>query len=180
MTALARPDVRLHRSWAETLAEMGPEIAHGSGLWHLPDEEISYDAAGCARVVETLLRYADDDADLPDGIVPCDYYWVTEDPETVIGFLAVRHRLNDWLFEEGGHIGYSIRPSRRRQGHASRALRLAVRRCGELGIERALVTCDEDNAASRRTIERNGGDYEDTRNGKRRYWLDTSLVPAGR
>jgi predicted acetyltransferase len=40
-----------------------------------------------------------------------------------------------------------------------------------LGVDRVLVTCDEDNLASARTIERGGGVYEDTRNGKRRYWI---------
>ena len=94
-------------------------------------------------------------------------------PEQVVGFLALRTRLNDWLFNEGGHIGYSIRPSRRREGHASRGLGLAVRRAAGLGIDRALVTCDDDNLASARTIERGGGVYEDTRNGKRRYWIET-------
>ena len=43
----------------------------------------------------------------------------------------------------------------------------------ELGLDRVLVTCDEDNVAVPRTIERNGGVYEDTRNGKRRYWIAT-------
>ena len=100
--------------------------------------------------------------------------------EEVVGFLALRHSLNAWLLEEGGHIGYSVRPSRRGQGHASRALALAVRRSAELGLDRVLVTCDEDNVASARTIERNGGVYEDTRNGKRRYWIDASGSVAAR
>ena len=93
--------------------------------------------------------------------------------EEIVGFLALRTRLNDWLLNEGGHMGYSVRPSRRQEGHATRALGLAVRRAAELGIERALVTCDDDNAPSARTIERNGGVYEDTRNGKRRFWIET-------
>ena len=107
--------------------------------------------------------------------MPCEFYWITDGAEEdVVGFLALRTRLNDWLFNEGGHIGYSVRPSRRREGHASRALGLAVRRAAELGIDSALVTCDEDNIASARTIEHNGGVYEDSRNGKRRYWVPTS------
>jgi predicted acetyltransferase len=71
-----------------------------------------------------------------------------------------------------------VRPSRRAQGHASRALALAVRRCAELGIDRVLLTCDEDNLASARTIERNEGVYEDTRNGKRRYWIEARISGA--
>ncbi len=176
MTALARPDVRLHTSWAAAMAEQHPESLHvsGSGLWMLPEaEQWDLTEAGCARFVDVLLA-AEAEPDEGD-MVPCEFYWITDgDPGEVVGFLAIRTRLNDWLLNEGGHIGYGVRPSRRREGHASRALALAVRRAAELGIERALVTCDDDNLASARTIERNAGVYEDTRNGKRRYWIPTS------
>ncbi len=103
--------------------------------------------------------------------MPCSYFWVTDGHE-VIGSLAVRHELSAWLLEEGGHIGYSIRPSRRREGHASRALALALDRARDLGLDRVLITCDLDNEPSRRTIERNGGVLEDVRAGKRRYWVE--------
>ena len=180
MTDLTRPDVALHRTWAEAMREFGDETVHGSGLWHLPEaDRADLTEAGCRALVDELLRYADRDQALPPDRVHCDYYWITDGPQNVVGFLALRHELNAWLLEEGGHIGYSVRPSRRREGHATRALALAVRRAAELGIEQALVTCDEDNAASARTIERNGGAYEDTRNGKRRYWIDTSGRAVG-
>ncbi len=105
----------------------------------------------------------------------CDFFWITDgDPEQVIGFLAIRHTLNDFLLEIGGHIGFSVRPARRGEGHASRALALALDRAAELGVERALVTCDLDNEPSRRTIVRNGGVFEDERKGKKRYWIDTA------
>lgn len=171
MTALSRPDVRLHASWAETLKEFGDETPHGSGLWHLARSP-RLDQAGCAEAVAELTAYADPSRPVPDDRVHSDYYWIT-DADEVVGFLALRHRLNAWLLEEGGHIGYSVRPSRRREGHASRALRLALARARELGLDRVLVTCDEDNEGSRRTIEGAGGVYEDTRRGKRRYWIAT-------
>ncbi|MEZ5097877.1 MAG: GNAT family N-acetyltransferase [Nocardioides sp.] len=103
--------------------------------------------------------------------VHCSYRWIADDGD-LVGFLAIRHALNDFLREEGGHIGYSVRPSRRREGHATLALALALAEARALGIERALVTCDTDNVASARTIERNGGVLEDVRHGKRRYWID--------
>ena len=175
MTQLTRPDVRLHESWAAAMSEHHPEGPHvsGSGLWMLPQaEQWDLTEQGCRRLVDVLRAAADEPED--EATVPCEFYWVTDgEPEQVIGFLALRTRLNDWLFNEGGHIGYSISPSRRREGHASRALALAVRRAGELGIDRVLVTCDEDNVPSARTIERGGGVYEDSRNGKRRYWVAT-------
>ena len=181
MTALARPDVRLHPSWAATVTEFGSETLHGSGVWHADGGALDVTAEGCARFVELLRPYADPATELPAELVHCDYYWITDGDgadEEVVGFLALRHTLTAWLLEEGGHIGYSVRPSRRGQGHASRALGLAVRRSAELGLDRVLLTCDEPNVASARTIERNGGVYEDTRNGKRRYWIDSRLSGA--
>ena len=177
MTALVRPDVRLYASWAETITEFGAETIHGSGAWHA-DGPLDVTRAGCEAFVAMLLPFADPATELPEDRVHCDYYWITDGEgadEEVVGFLALRHALTAWLLEEGGHIGYSVRPSRRGQGHASRALALAVRRSAELGLDRVLVTCDEPNVASARTIERNGGVYEDTRNGKRRYWIETGL-----
>ncbi|MCD4533456.1 GNAT family N-acetyltransferase [Nocardioides sp. cx-169] len=175
MTALIVPDVRLCASWAETVRDFGTETMHGSGDWHFPGGWRDLRESGCQAVVDWLRQAAEPVEPLPGGLVPSDYYWITDgDPESLVGFLALRHRLNDWLLEQGGHIGYSVRPSRRREGHASRALALAVRRAGELGLDRVLVTCDDDNEASRRTIEVNGGVYEDTRGRKLRFWIDTS------
>ena len=57
--------------------------------------------------------------ELPEDRVHCDYYWITDGigpDEEVVGFLALRHSLTAWLLEEGGHIGYSVRPSRRARG----------------------------------------------------------------
>jgi predicted acetyltransferase len=187
VTALARPDVRLHRSWAETVADFGSETMHGSGVWHGDGGPVDLTETGCAAFVAMLAPYADPATELPDGMVHCDYYWITDGAdgdEQVVGFLALRHRLTAWLLEEGGHIGYAVRPARRGRGHAGRALALAVRRSADLGLDRVLLTCDEPNLASARTIERNGGVYEDTRNGKRRYWIETGLsarpAPDGR
>ncbi len=179
MTVLARPDTRLHSTWAAAMSDFGSEFPHGSGIWHRPAGATpDLTEAGCAEFVATLLPFADPATELPDDLVHCDYYWITDGvgaAEEVVGFLAFRHRLNAWLLEEGGHIGYSVRPSRRGEGHATRALGLAVRRAAELGLDRVLVTCDEPNHASARTIESNGGVQEDVRNGKRRYWIATGL-----
>jgi predicted acetyltransferase len=169
MTELVDPDVRWHQSWAEAMLEFGDDYPHGSGLGH---DAIDATRDGCAAFVAELLRGADPDAPRPEHIVLCTYYWITDGDE-VVGFLALRHELTPWLLEEGGHIGYSVRPSRRREGHASRALALALIRAKELGLERVLLTCDEDNLGSRRTIENAGGVYEDSRKDKRRYWLTT-------
>ncbi|HSU75351.1 MAG TPA: GNAT family N-acetyltransferase [Terrabacter sp.] len=170
MTELVTPDVRWFESWAATLREFGSEFPHGSG-WELGESAL--DRESCAAFVAERLRHADPAADLPPSRVPCTYLWITDGTE-MIGFLALRHRLNASLLEEGGHIGYSVRPSRRRVGHASRALGLALKRAAGLGLDRVLVTCDEDNLGSRLVIEKAGGVLEDIRAGRRRYWLETA------
>jgi predicted acetyltransferase len=169
MSELVTPDVKWHDSWAATMLEFGEDYPHGSGLG---TDAVDVTLDGCAAFVRERLRGADPEAPRPEGIVLCDYLWITDGNE-VVGFLALRHELTPWLLEDGGHIGYSVRPSRRREGHASHALSLALARAKELGLERVLLTCDEDNVGSRRTIENAGGVYEDSRKDKRRYWITT-------
>lgn len=150
----------------------GPEAMHGSGHWNLSGAPVPTES-GCAAFVAMTELTAP--ADLDGTRVASSYFWITAaggGPEDeVVGFLNLRHALNDFLLEQGGHIGYSVRPSARRQGHASAALGLAVREAARLGIDRVLVTCDEGNEPSRRTIESNGGVLEDVRAGRRRYWI---------
>lgn len=176
MTSLVRPDLRLRDSWAEAVAEFDGHM-DGSGDWEF--EVFDTSPEGAPAVVAALLAKADETVVLPEDRVHCSYLWITDGEgadEEFVGFLALRHGLTAWLFEEGGHIGYSVRPSRRREGHATRALALAVRRAAALGLDRVLVTCDEDNVGSARTIEACGGVYEDSRNGKRRYWIDAATA----
>lgn len=169
MTELVRPDCRYRDSWAEAVLEFGTEPMHGSGLWEF--DRVDTTPEGCREIVAALRTFADPATALPEGRVHSTYYWIAEDDEFV-GYLALRHALTPWLLEEGGHIGFAVRPSRRRQGHARRALALALLEARALGLDRVLLTCDEDNDGSRFTIEHNGGVYEDSRNGKRRYWID--------
>lgn len=172
MTELVVPDVRWHESWAASMLEFGDTYPHGSGL---SDVVPSYDEAGCAMFAAWLRDAAS--TPVREDWVECSFFWIAAGDE-VVGFLALRHRLNDWLLDEGGHIGFSVRPSRRREGHAQQALKLALSEARNVGLDRVLLTCDEDNDGSRLTIEGNGGVYEDSRNGKRRYWIVTHRSPA--
>jgi len=108
----------------------------------------------------------------PAGFVPAtELWWV--DGDQFLGRIGIRHRLTPALLEMGGHIGYDVRPSARRRGHATAMLLFALVVARDLGIERALVTCDADNVGSRAVIERNGGVLEDERAGKLRFWVPT-------
>jgi predicted acetyltransferase len=95
----------------------------------------------------------------------------------IAGRLSVRHALNDFLLQQGGHIGYGVLPAYRGQGIGKQMLQRGLQLTAALGIQRTLVTCDEDNAASRRIVEGAGGLYESSSTGAdvrvpiRRYWF---------
>jgi len=131
-----------------------------------------------ARYLERLAE-RERGVNLPPNYVPTTFRFAFKGSR-IVGRVTIRHRLNDILERVGGHIGYIVLPEFRRQGCATEILRQAVRIAGDqLGLARVLVTCDEDNVASIRTIEKNGGTLEGVVSGpegsapKRRYWIDT-------
>jgi predicted acetyltransferase len=93
-----------------------------------------------------------------------------------LGVVELRHELTPLMLEAVGHIGYSVRPTARGRGLATWALGAVLPRARRLGLGRVLLTCDEHNVASSRTIENNGGVLEDVRDTalgrKRRYWIE--------
>lgn len=173
MPELVAPHVRFHASWRDAVTEFGDEHMDGSG--HHGPVETTYDAF--AAMVADRLAQEDPATPIAPDRVHCTFRWLVEGEE-FLGYLAVRHSLNDFLLDQGGHVGYAVRPSRRRQGHATRMLAGALPIAAGLGIDRVLVTCDDDNEASRRTIVAGGGVLEDVRSGKERYWIDVPQSPA--
>ncbi len=174
MTSLIVPDIRLHNSWLAGAEEFQGAHLDGAGVEGVGAEQWPLDELRdpktFRRFTAALIADALPDARRKEGYVPCTYRWIV-DADTFLGSIAVRHELNEYLLQEGGHIGYSVRPSERRRGHANNALREILPVAWTLGIDQVLLTCDESNAGSRATIERNDGVYEDSRNGKRRYWI---------
>jgi predicted acetyltransferase len=113
---------------------------------------------------------------LPPGrLVPATFL-VADVGGTLVGRSSIRHELNDFLAREGGHIGYGVLREHRGRGYDTEMLRQSLVVARAVGVDRVLVTCDDDNLASARVIERCGGVLESTvprddGPALRRYWI---------
>jgi predicted acetyltransferase len=179
---LITPTARLHRPFLEARDEWGRGVHQdGSGL-HATDEVDSL--VGFTAWVDRLLRQTDESIPADEGRVHATYWWIVE-RDVYLGAISLRHRLNEFLLRAGGHIGYGVRPSARRRGVATSAVGAVLSEARARAIDRVLITCDDDNAASARTIERNDGVLEDVRDTElgrtRRYWIDlrSATAPGG-
>lgn len=171
---LTLPDVKYRDTFLDALRE-----------YHAEGRHLDLNYVAVARDFEGFVRRRLDRAHaerIPASWVPETYFWLI-DGETYIGTTRLRHYLTPSLRKYGGHIGYEIRPSKRRQGYGTQILRLALQEARKRGIERALVTCDRENTGSRKIIEANGGVFEgedvvwvgSQPIHERRYWVDTGL-----
>ena len=96
---------------------------------------------------------------LKDGFVPDTVYFYIEG-DKIVGVINIRHCLNEFLLKRGGHIGYSVAPSQRKKGYATAMLKEAIGICKKWDIYPILITCNKENTASRKTIEKCGGKLE--------------------
>lgn len=99
----------------------------------------------------------------------------------IVGQLSVRHDLNDNLKLRGGHLGYAVSPKHRKKGYATEIFRQGLRFCSDLGLQKILVTCSDENIGSWKIIEKFSAHLEsrfkDETNNEfvRRYRVD---IPA--
>jgi predicted acetyltransferase len=178
--ALVEPDARFQPSFLRAMAgfaaegrggaddssSIGRDLREWGPRWH--------DTAVFAAYVGELRALALPETPRPAGHVPSTTLWWVDGDEYV-GRIQLRHELNHFLREQGGHIGYDVAPEHRRRGHATAMLRAMLPIVAErIGVERVLITCDHDNVGSRKVIEACGGVLEDRRGDKLRYWVTTS------
>jgi predicted acetyltransferase len=179
MGRLIAPDAGLRVSFLAAMDEfaaegraggrtmVGADLAEHGERWHTEAGFAAYLEA--VRAEEHTPRWA-------DFVTQTTRWWVEDG--AYIGRVSIRHRLTEELRRLGGHIGYDVRRSRRREGHATAMLGAALPLAGGLGIGPALITCDTPNVASRRVIERNGGMLEDECDGALRFWVPTHRDPS--
>ncbi len=176
---LIRPDeayIDEIRAYRQELLDTGSPFNGDSGLRKF--EDIQDWIAQC--------RLREHKETLPDAAcVEADQFMlVREGEQRILGMINFRHELNAYLAEFGGHIGYGIRPSERRQGYAKAMLTLCLEKCRQLKLDRVLITCDVDNEGSRRTILACGGRFERVAHKEaenqdlERYWITLDPIAA--
>jgi predicted acetyltransferase len=113
---------------------------------------------------EEFSKYIDrvsswkDEATVPEGKVSSTFLVAVIDGK-IAGRLSIRHRLNDFLGLVGGHIGYGVAPEFRGKGVATYMLQYGLEFMKERGEEKVFISCHSENEASRKIIEKCGGEF---------------------
>lgn len=167
---LIAPSIEFEASYRAYLAELR-QVGEPSIPWVL-----DWEADDFAALVARLLSSSQTE-NVEEGFVEHLTYWMVDDDRELVGVANLRLRLNERLLHSGGHIGYGVRPSMRNQGYATQLLGLTLLETKAMGIDRVLVCCDQDNPASARVIQKNGGVFESEveHQGKfmvDRYWIE--------
>ncbi|WP_288962340.1 GNAT family N-acetyltransferase [uncultured Streptococcus sp.] len=161
---LRRPELSDKAAVIEMMKEFEmSQSAHDGGFWDVDNFDYE-DWLESNRLSEMGIN-------VPANFVPAVQFVFFSDDGRALGFLHLRLRLNENLLKQGGHIGYSIRPSERRKGYAKEQLRLGLLEAKKKNITKALVTCHDDNEGSRKVILANGGQLEDVLDAVERYWI---------
>lgn len=150
------------REWQEAGEEIIPHASMPKGKKY--DEQVE------------IWKKEEQGVGIPEGWVSGSLLFLVNSEEKVLGAAHIRHELTELLFQRGGHIGYGVRPDERKKGYATEILKLSLNEARNLGINEVLITCDDDNPGSFKTIESNGGirDLQDAEEGGvliRRYWI---------
>ena len=128
----------------EAFFQQGENFIHGSGRW---DKVESYEC--------WVEQYAGSGGLSADGFFSQVYFVRRQKEEKLIGVIEVRYGFSEEKYHYG-HMGYSVRPDERGHGYGTSFVAWGLAHVRARGVRQAIICCYEDNAASRRAIEKNG------------------------
>ena len=151
-------DEQKAREYIQEFIEHGSPINGAGGLDRYLRE--STYAAWLSKVRSDI-----DLANVPEDRAPgYTYFYVRESTEAsfesgeIVGMINVRLALvGDFMREQGGHFGYSVRPTQRGRGYATDMLRGALAFCRAIGMRDFVLCCHKSNPASAGVIRNCGG-----------------------
>lgn len=114
---------------------------------------------------------------VPNGEWGRSMTYLVYDDEKIVGLLNIRYEMNEKLRMLYGNIGYSVKPTERRKGYATKMLKYALEECKRLNMDTVLLGCYKDNIGSIRTIVNNGGNllYESKKDGRESLYYEIDL-----
>ena len=178
MLRLVLPDTKFLSSYLEALRE-----GYQLGVRPISSEdeikEIEKDPFSHFKMLNIQGGYFTPEDGVKRKRVPDNMFWLVDDDE-FIGAVNIRYALNDFLEIHAGHLGYGIRPSKKRQGYATKMVGLALSILRKREVDKCMITAGEKNIGSWKAIESNGGVmvgtveniFQDDAGLTRQYWID--------
>ncbi|MGY3704976.1 hypothetical protein BW731_07020 [Vagococcus martis] len=165
--------------WTQAILDYKTEFLSQSGVNWIDGSSGLSDFINISDWLDHLILYESNETiPNPDFVTGEQYLFIRETDRKIVGMIHFRHELNEYLFHYGGHIGYSVAPSERKKGYASRMLKEMLVEKKGCSNKKLLITCNDDNIESAKVIEHNGGILEnkllDESDNQlvRRYWID--------
>ncbi len=93
-----------------------------------------------------------------DYIVPVVTWYVLFEKDEPIGWFLFRDGGENLPknFVHSGHVGYTIRPKKRKQGYATEGLKLIIKKARSIKYKNLYITCDDKNIASQNLLKKLG------------------------
>lgn len=125
-----------------------------------------------------MLKNNEDKSKIPSNFSISTQYIAVLDDDLIIGGVCLRWEDIPSLLLFGGHIGYSIRPTKRNNGYGNIILKLALEEFKKKNKDKVMVSCKDFNIASKKIIEKNGGTFYESYYDKEnditylKYWIN--------
>ena len=129
--------------------------------------------------IRTKSWYDRKEQGLVEGQPVSFHYWAIDNGK-FIGELQLRTEFPEKVMLDIGSIGYAVRVSEQGKGYGKEILRLGLELAKQHGMEKVLLTINDENKASIHVCEKLGGIWEDTieayndvegQHLLRRYWI---------